>query len=342
MNTPTVLAKDPPYRHSLDLSLLSTNRQVYFETRAIPIALNHFGKQYDPEINFLSSLNLRPFQIAALRTLNIEYLSPNHLAQFLALGSDNGYLFGEQALDLDLLVIYADDWIADGARRWRYPASPEDVHYNLPKSSRWLRALCALKGWKQLEVDFMARELVSEYWKFGGFMQSLFDDFRSHSEDLDEDFTIWHESHDRFYEKITVFRTKDLGRFKQRQWWRRDLEKLIEARECVSGEPLDVNEDEGERPTLHVQERCGGPVARQSYCTRCQTRRHSDCKDYQSQLNGSPFVQLVLFTQAAAEADSRTECQFVYLVSAHASTVENGILWCRECIGMTTQVCLVK
>ena len=305
LNTPLVCANDPPYRRSLDLSLLSTNRQVYYETRAIPITLHYFGKHFDPEINFLSSLNLRPFQIAALRTLGIEYLSPNHLTQFLALGSDNGYLFGEQALDLDLLVIDADDWIADGARRWRYPASPEDIHYNLPKSSRWLRALCALKGWKQLEVVFKTTELLAEYWKFGGFMQSLFDDFRSHSEDLDEDFTIWHESHDRIYEKITVFRTKDLGRFKQRQWWRKDLEKLTEAKECVSGELLDVNEDEGEGPTLHVQERCGGPgpVTRQNYCTRCQTRRHSDCKDYQSQLNGSPFVQLVLFTQAAAEAD---------------------------------------
>ena len=289
LNTPIIRADDPPYQFHLDLSLLSTNRQVYFETRTIPIALHYFSKQFDPEINFLSSLNLRPFQIAALRTLDIEYLSPNHLPQFLALGSDNGYLFGEQTLDLDLLVICADDWIADGARRWRYPASPEDIYYNLPKSGRWLRALCALKGWKQLEVAFKTRELVAEHWKFGGFMQTLFDDFRSHSGDLDEDFTIWHESHEIGYEKITVFRTKDLGRFKRPQWWRKDLEKLREARECVSGEPL---ENEGERPTLHVQERCGGPVTRQSYCARCQARRPLDCKDYESQPNGFSFVHL--------------------------------------------------
>ena len=282
LNTPIVFANDPRYRNTLDLSLLSTNRQVYFETRTIPITLHYFGQKFDPEVNFLSSLNLRPFQIAALSTLCVEYLSPNHLKQFLALGSDNGYLFGEQALDLDLLEIDAQDWIADGARRWRYPASPEDIYYNLPKSSRWLRALCALKGWKQLEITFNNRELVAEQWKFGGFMQSLFDDFRSHWEDLDEDFTIWHENHDRFFEKITVFRTKDIGRFKRRQWWSKDLEKMIEARECVSGEPLDVNEDEEERPMLHVQERCRGPVSRQKYCTRCQTKRHSDCKDYQS------------------------------------------------------------
>ena len=304
LNTPTVCAKGPPYRFCLDLSLLSTNRQVYYETRAIPITLHYFGKQFDPEINFLSSLNLRPFQIAALRTLGVEYLNPNHLAQFLALGSNNGYLFGEQALDLDTLVIYADDWIADGARRWRYSVSPEDVHYNLPKSSRWLRALCALKGWKQLEVAFNTRELVGEHWKFGGFMQSLFDDFRSHSEDLNENFTIWHESYDRTFEKITVFRTKDLGRFKQPQWWRRDLGKLKEASDCVSGEPLDVHEDEGEKPTLHVQERWGDPVTRQRFCTRCQTRRHSDCKDHQSQPNGSPLVYPAFFTQAAADADA--------------------------------------
>lgn len=281
LNTPEVCVPGPPYRRSLDLSLLSTNRQVYYETRTIPIALHYFGNQYDPKVNFLSSLTLRPFQIAALKTLGIEYLNPSDLAHFLALGSENGHLLGEQALDLDLLVIYADDWIADGARRWRYAASPEDLHYGLPKSSRWLTALCGLKGWKQLEVAFKARELVTEHWNRGGFMQSLFDDFRSHLGDLDEDFTIWHESRTRPNEKITVLRTKYLGRFKQPQWWRGDLGRLTLGRECVLGESTDMNEDEEERPAFHVQERCWGPVTRQSHSTKCDP----DCKDYQAQLN---------------------------------------------------------
>ena len=281
LNTPEVLAPDPPYRRSLDLSLLSTNRQVYYETRAIPITLHYFGKQYDPQVNFLSSLNLRPFQIAALKTLIVEYLNPSDLTHFLALGPDNGYLFGEQALDLDRLEIYADDWIADGARRWRYAVSPEDVHYGLPKSSKWLRALCGLKGWKQLEVSFKATELTPEHWKRGPFMQSLFDDFRSHSKDLNEDFTIWHEGHNRFNEKITVLRTNDLGRFQQHQWWRGNLEKLKKGRECVLGDFVDLNEDEEDRLAFHVQERCWGPVTRQNQCIGCQTRRNSDYKDHQ-------------------------------------------------------------
>lgn len=273
-NTPEICAPDPPYRRSLDLSLLSTNRQIYYETRAMPIALHYFGSQYDPKVDFLASLCLRPFQIAALKTLVLEYLSPSDLTHFLALSKDNGYLFGEKVLDLDLLVIYADDWIADGARRWRYAASPEDVHYGLPKSSRWLRALCGLKGWKQLEVGFKSTELVSEHWKRGGFMQPLFDEFRSHSGDLDESFTIWHESHDRFAEKITVLRTKEIGRIEQPQWGRADLGRLIGGSECVFSGSMDVNDEEGGRPAFHVQERSWGPGTpgrRQKHCTRCRT-----------------------------------------------------------------------
>ena len=193
-NTPVITAPEPPYNRSLDLSLLLTNRQVYYETREIPIGLHHFGKQYDPNVNFLFSLRLLPFQIVALKTIVIEYLNPSDLNHFLALGSDNGYLFGEKTLDLDFLMIYADDWIAGNARRWRRAASPEDSHYNLPKSSRWLRELCGLKGWKVLEVEFKSGELVSEYWERGGFIQALFDDFRSHSGDLDDKFTVWHAS----------------------------------------------------------------------------------------------------------------------------------------------------
>ena len=281
LNTPVIRAPDPPFHRSLNLSLLFTNRQIYHETRAIPPALHYFGNQYDPKVNFLSSLRLHTFQIAALKTLAIEYLDPSDLKNFLALGNDNGYLLGEKALDLDLLAIYADDWIASSARRWHYAASPEDVHYGLPKSSRWLRALCGLKGWKQLEVVFGARELVSEYWNRDGFMQPLFDDFRSHSGNLDEDFTIWHEGHDVPYEKITVLRTKELGRFKQPQWWRRDLGRLIEGRECVLGGPVDTDEDEEGTLAFHVQERCWGPRLRKNHCTRCCTRCQLDCRGYQ-------------------------------------------------------------
>lgn len=193
-NTPVITAPEPPHNRSLDLSLLLTNRQVYYETREIPIGLHYFGKQYDPNVNFLSSLRLLPFQIAALKTIVIEYLNPSDLNHFLALGRDNGYLFGEKTLNLDFLMIYADDWIGSTARRWRRAAYPEDAHYNLPKSSRWLRELCGLKGWKALEVAFQSRELVSEYWERGGFIQALFDDFRSRSGDLDDNFTVWHAS----------------------------------------------------------------------------------------------------------------------------------------------------
>ena len=282
LDTPEIRDPDPPHRCSLDLSLLSTSRQVYSETRTIPIALHYFGSQYDPNSNFFSSLRLHPFQIAFLKTLGID-LNPSDLARFLALGSDNGYLFGEPGLDLDLLIIYADDWIAKASGRWRYAVTPEDVHYGLPKSSRWLRALCGLKGWKQLEVVFKARELVTEYWERGRFMQSLFDDFRSHSGDLDEDFTIWHESHDSPYERVTILRTRDLGRFKQPQWRRGDLGRLMEGRDCVLGEPMDINDDEGGRPAFHVQERCWGPTRRQNHCTRCCTRCRPDCGGYQLQ-----------------------------------------------------------
>ncbi len=276
LTTPVVRNPDPPYRRSLDLSLLSTNRQIYYETRAIPLSLYHLGKPYDPEVNFLTSLSLRSFQLAALRTLVIEYLDPSDLKHFLALGNDNGCLLGEKMLNLDLLVIYADDWIGSGARRWRYAVSPEDVHNSLPRSSRWLRALCGLKGWKQLEVAFKAREIDDEYWARGGFIQPLFDDFRSHSGDLDEDFTIWHASHgDRSNEKITVLRTRELGRFKQPQWWKQDLKTLMEGRECVLDGSIEITAKEEVKPALHVQERCWGPPRlRQNHCTRCQP----DCK----------------------------------------------------------------
>ena len=279
LNTPELLDPDPPYRRSIDLSLLSTNRQVYYETRAIPLAIHYFGSQYDPNVNFLSSLHLRSFQIAALKSLIIEYLSPSDLTNFFALGSENGYLFGETALDLDLLVIYADDWIGDGARRWRYAASPEDAHYNLPKSSRWLRAFCGLKGWKQLEIALPTRELVDEYWRRNRFMQTLFDEFRSPSGNLNEAFTIWHQGQHVPYERIAVLRTKELGRYKQPEWWRADVGKLIEGRECVLGANTDINEDERGRPAFHVQERCSGPGKRTNHCTRCQP----DCGCYLAQ-----------------------------------------------------------
>ena len=272
LDKPEIRALDPPYRCSLDLSLLFTNRQVYYETRAIPPALNYVGNKYDPNVSFFSSLPLRPFQIAALKTLGIEYLYPGDLTHFLALGRDNGYLFGEEELNLDLLIIYTEDWIAGGVRRWRPAASPQDVQYDLPKSSRWLRALCGLQGWKQLEIIFRESELLNlkGFGTRGGFLQTLFDDFRSHLGEFDEDFTIWHESCNASDEKITVLRTKELGRYKQPAWRRADVGKLIEGKECVMGGPMGVDEDEGGRPAFHIQERCGGPRNRANHCTRCQ------------------------------------------------------------------------
>lgn len=272
LDTKEICAPDPPYRHYLDLSLLSTNRQIYYETRAIPFRLFYFGNQYDPNVNFLSSLRLCPFQIAALKTIGIEYLSPGDLAHFLALGKDNGHLFGDKALDLDLLVIHADDWIGNGARRWRVAASPEDVQYGLPKSSRWLRALCGLKGWKQLEISFGTLELINEYWARGAFMQTLLDEFRSGLGDHGGDFTVWHASHDQPSEKIIVFRTKGLGRYHKPEWWKADVGRLVEGSECVLSESVDTKEnDEGRpEPAFHVHERCGGPGKREKYCTRCQ------------------------------------------------------------------------
>ena len=270
LDTPKICLPDPPFRCSLDLSLLFTNRQVYYETRSIPIALHYFGNQYDPKVNFLSSLCLRPFQIAALKTLRIEYLYPGDLANFLALGSDNAYLLGDPALDLDMLEIQADDWMSHGARRWRSAASPEDVHYRLPSSSRWLVALCGLKGWKRLTITFTTMGLVEEYWKRGRFMQTLIDDFRSCIGSLDEEFTIWHECHVERQEKIIVFRTKNLGRYKQPEWRKIDTGKLIEGKECVLGVPRDVMEDEPGRPAFHVHEMCGKPGTRSFHCMNCQ------------------------------------------------------------------------
>ena len=275
-NTPVICEPDPPFRRSLDLSLLFTNRQIYHETRAIPIGLNYFSSPYDPQVNFLSSLRLCSFQIASLKILGIDYLNPSDLKQFLSLGNGNGYIFGEKALDLDALIIFADDWIGSGARRWRYAASLEDVHYGLPKSSSWLRALCGLRGWKALEVAFKSGDLVSEYWDRGGFMQPLFDDFRSHSGDLDEDFTIWHESQD---EKILVLRTNELKRFKQNRFGKRQVEAVMRGKECVLDTSVKKDEDEGEGPAFHIQERCWGLLERKNHCTACQTCQ-SDCRVY--------------------------------------------------------------
>ena len=276
INTPEIREPDPPFRRSLDLSLLFVNRQIYHETRTIPVGLHYFNNQYDPQVD-LSSLRLCSFQIAALKLIAIEYLNPSDLKQFLSLGSGNGYIFGANALNLDSLVIYADDWIGSGAQRWRRAASSDDVQYGLPKSSRWLRALCGLRGWKTLEVAFQSRELVSEYWGRGGFMQPLFDDFRSHSGDLDEEFTIWHENP---AEKIIVLRTNELKQFKQHRFGKRDVEQLMEGKECVLDKSVGGYEDEEERPAFHIQERCWGPVTRKSHCTACRTSCQSDCRVY--------------------------------------------------------------
>lgn len=268
LDTAEVRATESRYYGALNLSLLSTNRQIYFETRAIPFILRYIGNAYDPKVNFVSSLRLPSFQIAALKILGIEYLNPSDLTSFLE--TNNGFLFGERTLDLDLLVIFADDWIASGARRWRASASREDVQYDLPKSSRWLRALCELKGWKQLRIAFKPNEIVNEHWFRGGFMQTLFDDFRSHLGKPDADFTIWHESYDEWNERITVFRTKELWRYKKHEWWRANVARLMEGRECVLGGPLDVHEDEAATPAFHVQERCMRPGKRINHCPKCQ------------------------------------------------------------------------
>ena len=270
LDTAEVRACESRYYGSLNLSLLSTNRQIYFETRAIPLILRYIGNVYDPQVDFLSSLRLPSFQIAALKILGIEYFSPSDLTSFLELGSNNGYLFGERTLDLDLLVIFADDWVSSSARRWRSGLSPEHVYYDLPKSSRWLRALCELKGWKQLRIAFKTNEVMEEYWRRGRFMQTLFDEFRSSLGESDADFTIWHDSHDEWNEKITVFRTKELGRYKKPEWWKADVGRLMEGRECVLGGPLDLYEDEAARPAFHVQERCMRPGRRMNHCPRCQ------------------------------------------------------------------------
>ena len=102
-------------------------------------------------------------------------------------------------------------------------------------------------------------------------MQVLFDRFRSSLRDLDEDFTIWHES-DIVNEKIIVLRTKELARYKQpRNWRKADIRKLMEGNECVLGGSTDMNEDEEARPSFHVQEKCWGlVVTRWNHCPRCR------------------------------------------------------------------------
>lgn len=191
----------------------------------------------------------------------------------LALGQDNGYLFGEEALDLDLLIIYPDDWIANGAESWRYATFPKDDDFGLPLSSSWLRALCGLRGWKQLEIIFIRGQLPSMYRICAEMIQPLLDDFRSYSGQLDEDFTIWHKCDDEVNENITILRTKELGRYKHPQWSRADLGRLIEGRECVLGAPM-ADQDEGRRPGFHVQElhehrRFRGNATMPNHCTAC-------------------------------------------------------------------------
>ncbi|KAL2057731.1 hypothetical protein ABVK25_002115 [Lepraria finkii] len=258
-----------PYRIP-NLSLLSTNRQIYHESRSIPPLFFYYGREYKPNESLLR--NLRPFQIAALRSLCIFYLYPGDLEKFTApLREGNGFLFNEPSLRLDTLTIYTDDWLTrTNSHGWRNIVEEGDVHYDLPRSSRWLRSLCGLTGWRQLELSFSDLELEEEYHTNGSFITPLFDDFGATmgAAGLCKAFTIWHKQNQNepCGETITVLRTQDLHLHSSPQWEKKDLVKLVEGNECIVVPDFD---DAGYG--FHVSERYGSPTVagRSGFCPSC-------------------------------------------------------------------------
>ena len=251
-DNPTIIPSSP-YRIP-NLSLLSTNRQIYHESRSIPLTIYPYGNEYKPSKPFFKIL--QPFQIASLRKLSIFYLYPGDLKEFASpLKEGNGFLFNEPTLNLDILTIYADDWLtytnADGRHN---VASPEDLQYELPRSNRWLCTLCELSGWRQLELSFSEREYQDYYPEEAEFIAPLFEGFRATMRDtgLGGAFTIWHkEDMEAVGETVTVFRTKDLHLHSSPQWEKKDLARLVEGKECaVVGD--DDDDDAGCR--YHVDE----------------------------------------------------------------------------------------
>jgi len=271
-----------------DTAFLLTCRKIYHEARALPLHLHSTGRPYDPTKPYLASF-LKPFQAAALRRLSIYYLYPADLKQFVGLGAENGYLFGEQTMNLDMLTIHGDYWLTkEMARRWRQTVTEEDVCFDLPRSCRWVVALCGLRGWRQLDVVFAEKDLVNEYWQRESFMGGLFGGFRDVvGEGEGPGFTIWHkDDKDEWGERITVLRTEGLFLHGFPQWGKGDVGVLKAGRECVGSpravraelEGKEEDEDEGEGEGegeggvgFHVGERLGEPgCGRLGVCANCK------------------------------------------------------------------------
>lgn len=271
-----------------DLSLLLTNRQIYNEARGLPLQLYGVGREFIPSTPTLGFL--RSWQVANLRRLAITYIYPTYLGAFT--GYNNGYVFGESELHLDTLLIYADKWLTrSNASRWRNVTHPTDVYHGLPHSPRWLLALCNMKGWKQLDIEFRECEMEAEYWEGNAFLQPLLENFRQASlcpadaagnGRSGTEFTVWHKQDDTpFNEKITVLRTAELRSHGSPEWAMGDLGTLVRGEKCVLAEKRREREEAGPhdqglqgewRPDFHVAERGGEVKGREGWCAWCHPR----------------------------------------------------------------------
>ncbi|KAL6718378.1 hypothetical protein ACLMJK_004467 [Lecanora helva] len=291
LNPPDLLpsSNDGSDRHTPNLSLLLTCRQVYHELRDLPLQLYHYGRYDEHGSNRSPLKKLRErFQIAALRRFTIYNFYPPNLKYFVALGAKNGYLFGNEPLNLDTLTLYTESWLPrEKARMWRPSIDKEDPAYNLPYSARWLLALCSLKGWKMLNVNFRERHLEDDYVQRGRLIKPLFGEFQAAIREIDSakekdapSFTIWHnmedEVYDRYDEKISVIRTADIHSHGFREWRKADVGKLREGRECVHKlNPHDPAIDATyKHEKFHVQEMFGEPgyMRRLDVCSSCASR----------------------------------------------------------------------
>ena len=223
-------------------SLLLVSRRIYVLARTIPPRLypaqlyydsNGSGRLYD-----LLPTHRRPWQLSNLRRLEIRQLHPSQLGAFVGQGSKNGrfeYLFNEPLLNLDILTIRTKGWIThDPAVSWRLLATPEDVRYDIPgPGCRWLEALCAMKGFRQLDLILSGLYLTGdENYSLPG----LFDDFRAAMapENGVPEWTLWHRASDKpVTDEFTVLRTDGLHLHSKPQWTPSDLQTLREGKECV-------------------------------------------------------------------------------------------------------------
>ncbi len=295
-------------RPKRNFSLLLTCRRIYNEFRQIPAKFYSLGCSYDPCSLYFLRQRLYPWQIAALKKLDLFHLCPSDLNHFLWAGktpeTTNLALFNEPALNLDNLTIYTHDWLSVAeASYWRGFARPEDVQHNIPRSSKWLVEMCRRTGFRQLDLFFNFQDLAFEYWEAGGFLQSLFQQFRkgiAHGvRKAEEHWTIWHQQFrvaDRFVETVTVLHASSLHGHSSPCWSSTDIPALAKGTSCArAGRTYDMkalfqnsrpdimfkydrirglleSPAEEEIPALHVEEICGYPGIqwRSNHCRNCE------------------------------------------------------------------------